>query len=114
MSKAKLLSDKLPEIYAEVERLRTQMRQIIDAAIESCPHELAYVWEIPFREGPLFTHLPKRVCINCGLSEEGWGCGYRLLGKNVYSGIAAATEEMWRQVVSKFVPQEGESVYYVR
>jgi len=62
-------------------------RTIVDAQI-NCSHES--LAECNYVPSGTFTYArpPMRVCLNCGLVEEGWGCGYQVLRhKNNVVGV---------------------------
>ena len=44
-----------------------------------CPHK--EVAECNYRPSDYFDALPPiRICLHCGMTEDGWGCGYLVLG----------------------------------
>lgn len=53
----------------------------------SCPHER--IVEAPFQpEGQSDCTVPPfRVCTDCGFAEEGWSCGYQILGRRQYNAF---------------------------
>jgi hypothetical protein len=47
-------------------------------AIEQCSHST--IGEVPYKDNRWLASLPPfRVCMSCGLTEDGWGCGYLVL-----------------------------------
>jgi hypothetical protein len=58
-----------------LERLRTLERErnwIFKTVCSTCKHE--YIAECSEMDGADW-----RICLDCGLTEEGWGCGYEIL-----------------------------------
>lgn len=93
----------IKELRANYNALLEQKRQL-QAAIEGavaqmqseCPHQLEQIREANYEEDPLggcYHQAPFRVCIDCGLAEEGWGSGYKLLAPYVYSEIPTITRD---------------------
>jgi len=65
----------------EIKKLLERNKEITKSMIDKCKHELVLESEahiIPYKEDefPACTLSPIRVCVECGLAEEGWGCGY--------------------------------------
>jgi hypothetical protein len=71
----------------------------------SCSH--THYVEGEHRLDPHFgCHTPPfRVCVACGYAEEGWGCGYHLLGKNDYGTKALCRNEALKHVVGRIRTQ---------
>ena len=113
MTEAKLLKDKFIDLDQQMAAIRAEKKKLIDDTIAACPHDLRDIAEAPYRSGVLFSDRPERVCLQCGLSEEGWGCGHKLLAPGVYSGLAAIDRDRLRKVSTKYVWQNGDITYYV-
>lgn len=64
------LEERFIAMKSEYERAR------VDAQL-ACVHE--HLLEAPHYDGIVFNRPPFRVCTDCGLAEEGWGCGYQIL-----------------------------------
>lgn len=63
-------------------RLRKEKKRYAEtvAAIQlECYHESVAECQYYTGEWTDFTLPPQRVCLECGLSEQGWGTGYKLL-----------------------------------
>ena len=73
---------------AEVTALEAARRlRVLRARLQlACPHKLQI--EAPY--GQLLDHgrPPFRVCEDCGFAEEGWSCGYQILGGRVFCEAA--------------------------
>lgn len=58
-------------------------RHVVARVQKTCRHPIKFIVECSYREGPDFSSSkPIRVCTHCGLSEDGWGCGYQVLAPN--------------------------------
>ncbi len=66
--------------------------------ISECKHVdyLEGRWEKGFDVG--YAKPDFRVCTSCGYAEEGWGCGYSLLGPNDYKCNKVERQEAWKYV----------------
>ena len=58
------------ELTATVRRVQKQCQHTQQAECDYLPSEFGD------------SHPPARICLNCGLVEEGWGCGYTVLKNN--------------------------------
>lgn len=88
----KAINTKIKSLKQEKEKLRKQLSA-------SCTHPALYVRERPYQAfsyGPCMP--PKRICILCGVTENGWGCGHKILLK--HTGKITAAE--FRQIEARF------------
>lgn len=58
----------------------------------ACTHEELLEREWYSYADWLPAHPPIRVCSNCGLSEEGWGCGYFYLKDAPFRTVTKTTK----------------------
>lgn len=69
------------EINKYVDRLKSaqyDLDTVINSVQAECKHN--HVAECDYQPSEFFNSLaPMRVCLDCGLSEEGWGCGFQVL-----------------------------------
>lgn len=57
---------------------KAALRQAVIEATTTCQHE--HIAECAYRPLEHMASLPtQRVCLSCGLSEVGWGCGFLVL-----------------------------------
>lgn len=87
LAQADAIADRIKVFAAE-------FAELVEAAQDACPHPISSIREAPherFSWGG--CSRPFRVCIECGLAEEGWGIGYQRLGQGVYSGVASLSRE---------------------
>ena len=63
----------------DVKRATQNLAEVRLAVISGCDHNTQ--GEAPYQEDRYGSHHspPLRVCMKCGLVEEGWGCGYLVL-----------------------------------
>jgi hypothetical protein len=52
---------------------------------------------------------PRRICVECGAEEEGWCCGYQVLGSNSRKRIVEQT----RNIAMFFSYRKGWPPYFV-
>ena len=75
-------------ISVEIKTLKVKVEELISEAQSICEHPLTSIRKGKQKSNSFTIYAPWRVCIECGLAEEGWGSGYKNLGRSVYSGIA--------------------------
>lgn len=52
------------------------------------------------------TSPPIRICLDCGITEEGWGCGYRtLIETDGFSPRVISRENLYKLRIGKFIRQ---------
>lgn len=62
----------LKEIDKKIDDLHQERIDLIAERIRNCDHPKESIRECEYREGVLFLFRPERVCLKCGLVEEGW------------------------------------------
>jgi hypothetical protein len=63
---------------AHLAAAQMKYRYLLADTIAECKHE--HVGEAPYKHNEWMPSDPDfRVCLQCGLREEGWGCGYKIL-----------------------------------
>jgi hypothetical protein len=96
-----LISLELERLEAKIEALQKEKTKLIHKTIEGCEHPLDAIRELPY-EPPTYNFFraepPHLVCIACGLSEEGWGCGYKKLKHAAYKNVPTITRKEWLEV----------------
>ena len=76
---------------------RRRERMILDFQ-KKCKHAHLNLREASPRHSVFLSTLaPFRVCVACGLAEEGWGCGYFKLKSTEKRGVAQLTREEARK-----------------
>ena len=84
MIKSKVLNALRGEIISITAKQREleERRELLVAQLRNeCMHEA--VIETPYQGGEALSNPPRRLCVICGLEEEGWGSGYKKLGLNI-------------------------------
>lgn len=64
---------------SEIKETQKALDDAVRQLTELCKHPLVFEGKSDVRdnfEGDEYTIPPCRVCMECGLAEEGWGCGY--------------------------------------
>lgn len=60
-----------------VQNAKENLRGVTYVVTSVCTHST--VGEAPYHSTDYATFPPVRVCMHCGLVEQGWGCGYVVL-----------------------------------
>ena len=96
-----LISIELERLQTKIDALLKEKRELIDKTIKECPHPLSAICERPY---VLTTTLageslpPYLVCTACGLSEQGWGSGYKKLKHADNKNVKQITTKEWGEV----------------
>lgn len=88
-----LTNSVLKEEHERYAQARKRYKDILKQTQKSCPHDYVYLREHYKIANWLDAHSPVRVCARCGLAEQGWGCGYLVLGKGQVIGKITCKEE---------------------
>ena len=78
MIKGKVLNalrDEIISITAKQKELEERRESLVAQLRNECMHEA--VIETPYQGGEALSNPPRRLCVICGLDEEGWGSGIR-------------------------------------
>ena len=63
---------------AAVQKARKQYHQVVAAQQRRCKHR--HVAEAPYQHSDYGSSFPPmRICLSCGMVEDGWCCGYLVL-----------------------------------
>jgi len=63
---------------------KLNLQHTVKGVQTNCTHIHLAEWE---------TSPPIRICLHCGLTEEGWGCGYIVLKNKTELGVPSIDEE---------------------
>lgn len=77
------LRKRLKAVNTKIKSLKQEKQKLRKQLSASCTHPALYVRERPYRTynyGPATP--PTRICILCGVTENGWGCGHKILLKH--------------------------------
>lgn len=80
-------------------------RQVVGLIQGTCSH--SNIAESKYRSSDQ-SGPPYRICLNCGLTEEGWGCGYHFLKDDLMSNpaVTITREELYAQRHGVIVRQD--------
>jgi hypothetical protein len=96
-----LISIELERLQTKIDALLIEKRELIEKTIKECEHPLSAICERPYV--PTTTLAgdslpPYLVCTACGLSEQGWGSGYKKLKHADNKNVKQITREEWAEV----------------
>lgn len=86
--------DEIEQAKQEVQKAIESYRTVVIAAQLSCLHDKLYECEYIPSGSFGYALRPMRVCNDCGLSEEGWGCGYTIL---IGEAITISRENVYKK-----------------
>ena len=91
------LRNEVIELRKKIKNLQKEESGLTKKLREKCSHETIY--ETPYQPETLMfnTRPPRKICIICGESEEGWDCGYeKLKNEPVRSVPDEEFNELWK------------------
>lgn len=90
------LRDMVISIAAQIGDLQKKRDELLARLRDECTHEALI--ETPFMAACAFWHAtpPQRICVICGLIEEGWGSGYKKLNKGTLLRVVKDRNEFRR------------------
>ena len=78
----KLLNEEINKCLDKLKAAQNDLNLTITSVQSECNH--TNIAECDYQPSEFFNALaPMRVCLDCGLSEEGWGCGFKVLRERV-------------------------------
>lgn len=102
----KLSNEDINKYMDRLKSAQHELNTVINAVQSDCLHES--IAECDYKPSEFFNALaPMRVCLDCGLSEEGWGCGFRILREKV-SGLTPrkiSREDLYSIRCGKYISQ---------
>ncbi|MFA6106039.1 MAG: hypothetical protein WC725_05625 [Patescibacteria group bacterium] len=73
------IEKKLKNKQAHIGKLIKERNVLLRELRLQCKH--LFVAECEYEEHHYIDSFsPRRICVDCGAEEEGWGCGYQVLG----------------------------------
>lgn len=75
----KLKSDMINKALEDVKTAQELLKVEIERVQDSCDHSDIAECEYVPSDWYSDAKAPERICLSCGLAEEGWGCGYKVL-----------------------------------
>ena len=95
-----LISIELERLQTKIDTLLQEKSELIDKTIAECEHPLSAIRELPYKPsvGLLSADPPYLVCTACGLSEQGWGSGYKKLKHAQNKNVKQITTKEWVEV----------------
>jgi hypothetical protein len=65
------------DIEADIAKLKREHNDAIKKAQTTCKHK--HLREVDYKKLYESCLPPFRICLDCGMTEDGWGCGYIVL-----------------------------------
>ncbi|KKQ99990.1 MAG: hypothetical protein UT24_C0019G0030 [Candidatus Woesebacteria bacterium GW2011_GWB1_39_12] len=96
----------IDEIDDQIDNLIKIKKKLIQEKIVSCDHPLCQIRECDFEKLNYLGSLPpRRVCLKCGLGEEGYGAGYHFLSPGILDPVNLSRKEV-QEATRFFLTQE--------
>jgi len=85
----------IDEIDDQIDKLKKIKKKLIQEKVCSCIHPSDHVRECDYAKLNYLGSLPpRRVCLKCGLGEEGWGTGYHFLAPGILDPVNLSRKEV--------------------
>lgn len=101
---AKLASPLIQPLLQQKQDIENIIQKVIDETISGCKHPKESIRELPSADTGYGYQFPFLICTDCGLAEEGWGCGYKNLKHGEYSS-QKIDSKVFNSIVTKTVLQ---------
>ena len=102
----KLTNESINNQILRLKEAQTELEDVVNSVQSDCPH--VSVAECDYKPSEYFNaQPPMRVCLDCGMSEEGWGCGFKVLREKVI-GLTPrkiSREDLYSVRCGKYIPQ---------
>lgn len=100
-----LIGIELERLQIKIDGLLQEKQELIDKTIAGCEHPLSAIRELPYTPsaGLFVADPPYLVCTACGLSEKGWGCGYKKLRHAENKNVKQITVKEWAEVALRII-----------
>ena len=82
-------------------KAQENLDKVIEEVQLKCNHPEEFVHEANYKGATNFSNAypPYRVCVKCGLAEEGWGTGYKNLSKTETNISRDVGQKYWRKMI---------------
>jgi hypothetical protein len=105
-----LIADQLEEIDKRVRAILAEREALIKDTVAGCRHPWEAIYELPYKPHEwLQSERPWLICSLCGLTEEGWGCGYKKLRHAEHKDLLIISRDRWNKMRTITVSQGRES-----
>ena len=101
----KAIKNELIELEKQLEAIYQKKTELIDKTTKECTHDLEYIRHLPSTVGWIDATSPWLICSMCGLTEEGWGSGYKILKHADNKQIPEISFDNWLAMRTKAIPQ---------
>lgn len=75
------MDSRITTLLKQVQSAQRNLKKAICRVQQKCTHE--QIAECEYYSNGYSSLCPERICLNCGMTEEGWGCGYLILTGNL-------------------------------
>lgn len=98
----KLRNKAIRDLRDEIQELERQFNVLVKGAQLHCSHK--HLGECDYKPLEILGSLPPvRICLSCGLTEEGWGCGYQVLTSETVTRLSR--DELYSLRCGKIIHQ---------
>lgn len=102
----KLTNEKINNQLLKLKEAQNNLQEVINEVQSECSHD--NIAECDYKPSEFFNaQPPMRVCLDCGMSEEGWGCGFKVLREKV-AGLTPrkiSREDLYSIRCGKYITQ---------
>lgn len=84
------MDKRITKALKEVSKAQQRLARAVASLQRRCRH--SHIAECEYEGGAWHTHEPERICLDCGMTEIGWGPGYQVLKPMKWSQIATVAK----------------------
>jgi len=105
----RLIQDELIVLQIKAEKLNQKRKDLIRETCKNCKHPAEAVRERPYKSDPYgHRHQPSwLICTECGLTEQGWYCGYNILKHAEYTDPPEINDDDWFEMRTLMIDNKG-------
>jgi hypothetical protein len=95
------IAEELRDLNNRLTAIQSERLELIRKTVAECDHPLECVYERPYRPYMyLSADPPWLICIRCGYTEEGWGCGFTKLSHAEFQSPKIISVESWNKLAT--------------
>lgn len=95
-----LTNAKIVEQFEKYTQAKQEFEDIVQQEQIKCSHD--YIAELDCGSSP-----PMRVCLSCGITEDGWGCGFILLKNKTELGVPSIKRDAFFELRQGYYLRES-------
>ena len=108
----KLICEELLDFHSQIKELEKEREELIKETCKNCKHPAEAVRERPYTKFWDNSSPPWLICTECGLTEEGWYCGYNILKHAQYENPKKISHDDWHKMATLVIDNKGKKTIF--